>query len=189
MSHLGDLAAALVDNELSHDARDKALSHVTGCDECRLEVDRQRRLRSMLANQADPEMPAGLAAKLLAIADQPAADVSVPRRRRSWPILQAAAFAPASTRPTGARGPVTTAPTGRVDRVRGRLGVRRVLAGSAVAIALTAGLATAGGPTATAGPARVPPVDMFVQQHTLMTARLPFGDPGAGVVENVVFGR
>lgn len=191
MSHLGDLAAALVDNALSHDARDKALGHVAGCAECKQEVDRQRRLRSLLANQADPEMPVGLSARLLAIADEQTpgdgAGEMDKRRQRRWPVLAAAAFAPASTRPAGPRRPVANAPSGRPHQARRR--VRRALAGSAVALALTAGLATAGGPTATAGPATTPPVEQFVQQHTIMTARLPFGDAGAGVVETVVFGR
>lgn len=54
MSHLDDLAAALVDNELSHDDRDRALRHIIDCGPCRAEVDAQRRLKALLANQADP---------------------------------------------------------------------------------------------------------------------------------------
>ena len=83
---LGDLAAALVDNELSHDQRDRALSHITGCTGCRSEVDAQRRLKALLANQADPAFPAGLTGLLLDVQRDAARplhpDVVRPRRRR-----------------------------------------------------------------------------------------------------------
>lgn len=189
--HLGDLAAALVDNELSHDARDRALAHLTRCAECRAEVDAQRRLRSLLANQADPEFPSGLGARLRAISTDGEQDGRPPARiRRPWPLIGAAAFAPSQTRPAGLRRrPRESAPTGRPAHLRARRTVRRALAGSAAALALTAGLAVVGGPTASSGPSTTPPVDTFVREHTVMTARLPFGDAGAGVVESVVLGR
>lgn len=191
MKHLGDLAAALADNELSHDARDKALSHLTRCAQCRREVDQQRRLRSLLANQGDPVPPSGLAARLGAIAEAqaPPPAGSESRRGRRWQLLAAAAFAPAPSRLAGTRRPHFAGPAGRPGQASGRRTLRRAIAGSAVALALTAGLATAGGPTASKGPATSPPVDRFVQEHTVMTARLPFGDAGAGVVESVVLGR
>jgi anti-sigma factor RsiW len=84
MSHLDDLAAALVDNELDHDARDRALSHITRCAPCRAEVDAQRRLKALLANQADPEVSIDLTMRLLVLsrtATGPANDVVRLRRR------------------------------------------------------------------------------------------------------------
>lgn len=188
MSHLGDLAAALVDNELSHDARDRALSHVSRCAECHAEVDRQRRLRSLLANQSDPQLSAEFSARLRAIADEGAPSTAAGQRStRRWSVGAVAAFAPASSRPRPG-SPRAVRPAGR-GKSRGRRTIRRALAGSAAAMALTAGLAAAGGPTATAGPATTPPIDRYVREHTVMTARLPFGDAGAGVVEYVVLGR
>lgn len=198
--HLGDLAAALADNELSADARDKALAHLAGCAECRFEVDGQRRLRSLLANQADPELPSDLAARLRSVAADAGTPIDLSQRRsRRWPLLAAASFAPATsapssnpsvpTGPAGVRRPRLSRPGERPGRARRSRTVRRALAGSAVALALTAGLASAGGPTASGGPAKTPPVDRFVQEYTVMTARLPFGDAGAGVVESVVLGR
>jgi anti-sigma factor RsiW len=83
--HLGDLAAALADNELGHDQRDRALSHITACGACRREVDAQRRLKALLANQADPEVTAAFTIRLVAIATTAAGpnhpDVVRPRRR------------------------------------------------------------------------------------------------------------
>ena len=84
MSHLDDLCAALADNELCDEQRDRALSHIAGCDECRYEVDAQRRLKALLANQADPEVPFTLTARLLVIATTacgPNHDDVVRRRR------------------------------------------------------------------------------------------------------------
>lgn len=58
MSHLGDLGAALVDDELEPDARLRALTHLSGCASCRHEVDQlerlKRRLRAMSALSAGP---------------------------------------------------------------------------------------------------------------------------------------
>jgi anti-sigma factor RsiW len=82
---LGDLAAALADNELDHDQRDRALSHIAGCAACRGEVDAQRRLKALLANQSDPEVSNALTARLLDVSRVAAGpthpDVVRPRRR------------------------------------------------------------------------------------------------------------
>lgn len=194
MSHLGDIVAALVDNELSHDGRDRALAHVAGCAECRAEVDRQRRLKALLANQADPAPSADLQGRLRAIADagpgaSPSrvadglrvAESAGARRRRSWFPATAAAFAPAPTRPSGRTA--AARPAGR------RRTVRRVVAGSASALALTMALAAVGGATEPGAPGKVtPPVDQFLQQHVQTTGRLPLGDTGASFAE-VTFTR
>jgi anti-sigma factor RsiW len=83
--HLGETAAALVDGELGHDQRDRALAHITSCDECRAEVDAQRRLKALLANQADPYVSASLTARLLAVPRDAGgtAKPDVVRRRRT----------------------------------------------------------------------------------------------------------
>lgn len=200
MSHLGDLVAALVDGELSHDGRDRALAHVAGCAECRAEVDRHRRLKALLANQADPQPSADLQARLRGISSTtsgtPAGSIAgglagglrvgepaPARTRRSWLPATAAAFGPAPARPArrssagGAGAPGPTRPGAR------RRTVRRLVAGSASALALTAALVAVGS-TEPGAPGKVtPPVDQFLQEHTRTTARLPLGDPGVGFVE------
>jgi anti-sigma factor RsiW len=94
--HLGELAAALVDGELDHDQRDRALAHITYCDECRAEVDAQRRLKALLANQSDPEASPALAARLLAVPRDAAGstkrDVVRPSARRRRRAPRAAAY-------------------------------------------------------------------------------------------------
>jgi hypothetical protein len=68
--HLGELAAALVDGALDHAARDRALSHLTLCDDCRAEVDAQRRMKAQLAAMDGPGLPPGLAARLSSLPDR-----------------------------------------------------------------------------------------------------------------------
>lgn len=45
MSHLGERLTALVDGELGHDERDRALAHLAACDLCRAEADALRALK------------------------------------------------------------------------------------------------------------------------------------------------
>ncbi|HEX8002260.1 MAG TPA: hypothetical protein VF519_06160 [Mycobacteriales bacterium] len=169
MSHLDDLTAALVDNELSHDARDRALAHITRCDECRGEVDAQRRLKALLMNQPDPDVPAGLTARLLDVA-----------RTAGGPNT-----------PDVVRGASTVAgpPRRRVARRPAERASLRTRAAtySALGVALVAGVAAVGGDS---GDRRVrPPVETFVEDHAATTGRLgPLNDPAGSVVLSS-FGR
>ncbi len=170
MSHLDDLAAALVDNELSHDARDRALAHITRCDGCRAEVDAQRRLKALLANQSDPEMPAGLNARLLDLA-----------RTASGPSNDTDVVRGASTRPGPPRRRVARRPAERAS-LRSRAATY-----SALGVALVAGVAAVGGEKA-GQPVR-PPVESYVEDHAATTGRLgPLNDPAGSVILSS-FGR
>ncbi|MFE6284700.1 anti-sigma factor family protein [Streptomyces sp. NPDC057877] len=62
--HLGDRLAALVDGELSHDARERVLAHVATCAKCKAEVDAQRRLKNVFAEAAPPPPSESLLARL-----------------------------------------------------------------------------------------------------------------------------
>ncbi|MFK0043051.1 zf-HC2 domain-containing protein [Streptomyces sp. NPDC090741] len=62
--HLGDRLAALVDGELSHDARERVLAHLATCAKCKAEADAQRRLKSLFVESAPPPLSAGLLARL-----------------------------------------------------------------------------------------------------------------------------
>jgi len=57
---LGDVAAALVDGELDHAARERAHRHLAHCGPCRAEVDAQRRLKARLSGIEHREPPAAL---------------------------------------------------------------------------------------------------------------------------------
>jgi hypothetical protein len=63
--HLGDRVAALVDGELTHDARDRVLAHLTSCAVCRAEVDAARAIKQRVAALATPEPPVEPSASLL----------------------------------------------------------------------------------------------------------------------------
>ncbi|OEJ25160.1 hypothetical protein AR457_12525 [Streptomyces agglomeratus] len=62
--HLGDRLAALVDGELSHDVRERVLSHLATCAKCKAEADAQRRLKSVFSTAAPPPPSEGLLARL-----------------------------------------------------------------------------------------------------------------------------
>ena len=64
--HLAEEAlAAYVDGLLSPAADERAERHLRGCAECRAEVDGQREAKALMAAAPDPQLPAGLLAKLL----------------------------------------------------------------------------------------------------------------------------
>jgi anti-sigma factor RsiW len=166
VNHLDDLTSALVDGELDHDQRDRALSHITGCDSCRAQVDAERRLKALLANQSDPQVSTDLTARLLAVPrvaggpDHP----DVVRRAARQP-----------RRPAGAR-------PARTRRAR-------TATFSALGVALVAGVAAAGG--GSDAPRVRPPVATFVDEHTATTTgRLgPLNDPAGSIVLVSSYGR
>ncbi|KAB2341361.1 anti-sigma factor family protein [Actinomadura rudentiformis] len=53
MSCLGERLTALVDGELGHEERDRALAHLARCERCRTEADALRRLKGRLRGLAD----------------------------------------------------------------------------------------------------------------------------------------
>ncbi|OAR24670.1 hypothetical protein A8W25_20085 [Streptomyces sp. ERV7] len=72
--HLGDRLAALVDGELSHDARERVLSHLVTCPKCKAEADAQRRVKSVFAQTAPPAPSEGLLARLQGLPGGPGGD-------------------------------------------------------------------------------------------------------------------
>ncbi|MFI6346534.1 anti-sigma factor family protein [Streptomyces sp. NPDC050560] len=66
--HLGDRLAALVDGELSHDARERVLAHLATCARCKAEADAQRRLKSVFAEAAPPPPTESFLARLQGLA-------------------------------------------------------------------------------------------------------------------------
>jgi anti-sigma factor RsiW len=71
--HLGDLGTALVDDQLSPEARDTALAHLADCPDCRRDVEQQRRLKARLRGLTEPTLPLTLALRLSALKPPPAA--------------------------------------------------------------------------------------------------------------------
>ncbi|GAA1277791.1 hypothetical protein GCM10009677_34850 [Sphaerisporangium rubeum] len=158
MSHLGERASALVDGELGHAERERALAHLTFCADCRAELDAIRALKSRLRSLPPPGMPGDLTASLLRMAEPGG---PLPPRVRPFPAPASYSLtgAPADNRPrrgASLRGPGRTGPGRRAGYVA--VGV----ASAAVAIGT---LFMVGGPENR--PAA--PVEMFANQHRTTT--------------------
>jgi anti-sigma factor RsiW len=168
--HLGELAAALVDGELDHDARDRVLAHLAHCAPCRAEVDDQRRAKAVLSALDDVPVPPALEGALLSLPGHAAGTGGELGRRGD-------ARRPDTRRPAGRRG------RGRATRVPSAHRPRRVryLVGGASFVLAGLGAAVIAGGQAT-GPSVTPQVDRFVVEHVATTGELPFNDPAVGAV-------
>ncbi len=92
--HLGEQIAPLVDGQLDHDDRDRALAHLACCPSCQWEVAELRRLKARLAALGGPALPGCVADRLLRMAA-----VAVPARfatdnRRAHPVAPVVPVAP-----------------------------------------------------------------------------------------------
>lgn len=167
---LGDLLSALVDGELDHAARERALVHLAGCAACRADVEDQRRLKVRLATLAADAPSAELSSRLLALSVpgvEPAARPTAPQR----PVTVRSARGPA-----GAARPAS--------RRHGR-GLRRAAAvgGSFVVAGMAAALVLGGRPAGGASTPIDPGADVFVVEHVSTTSELPLREPvGAATV-------
>ncbi len=151
--HLGEVAAALVDGELDHVARERAHRHLAHCGSCRAEVDAQRRLKATLSGLVAAPAPDALAARLLAL-QVPGTD------RVEAPV---GPVRPATVRPPA--GPRNRRPRGRGVR-------RRTAVGTAVAALGVVALAL-GSPQRTATTPVDPATDSFVVEHVDTTSEVP----------------
>ncbi|MBO3750855.1 zf-HC2 domain-containing protein [Streptosporangiaceae bacterium NEAU-GS5] len=69
MSHLGERVSALIDGELGHSERERALAHLTFCADCRAEVDAFRALKARLRAMESPGMPVDVTMALLRMSE------------------------------------------------------------------------------------------------------------------------
>ncbi|MBG0833444.1 zf-HC2 domain-containing protein [Planomonospora sp. ID67723] len=157
MSHLGERVSALVDGELNHHERDRALAHLTFCADCRAEVDTMRALKSRLRSLDGPSMPADLTVSLLRMAEPGG---PLPPRERPFPVARTFGGAPIPSMHSIA--PPDNRPRGRaVGAPRRSRRAGYVAVGFASAAVALGTLFVVGG--AESGP-RVPPADMFANQ-------------------------
>ncbi|GAA4522469.1 MULTISPECIES: anti-sigma factor family protein [Nonomuraea] len=82
MAHLEERISALVDGELNHAERERALAHLTFCADCRREVESVRALKSRLRSLETPALPADLTMSLLRMAEPGG---PLPPRERPFP--------------------------------------------------------------------------------------------------------
>ena len=152
--HLGDRMAALVDGELDHDERDRALVHLARCAECRLAVQQERWVKARLQSLPAGEPSAAMLSSLFATTGSPST---------GSPAMLAL---PAATTRRGRPG-LVLAGAGSVSAAM--FGVAYLLGGS-------------GPSSAPVAPTVSPPVGQFSVQLGGTTQGPPFADPAVGVV-------
>jgi hypothetical protein len=175
MSHLGDRISALVDGELGHQDRDRALAHVAHCADCRAEVEAQRGVKHLLAGARVPRPDPETIAALHALA---APGGPVPPRARTMPRGPVVPdLPPPGRRPRGGRAD-SRRPAHRAAR-RARV----VTAGTLSVAGLLLGTAfVAGGSSGSSNGPVVPPVAELSVEHGRTSTAVTVGDPGVGLM-------
>ena len=194
MTHLGDRIAALVDGELGHQDRDRALAHVAHCARCRQELEEQRAVRALLAGSAAPAPSAQTVEALLSLATPGG---PLPPRARTMPqgplvpeLPPPGRFGrPVGRMPRGSRASRRAAnradsrrPGDTSVRREGSAGRGRLVAASALSVAglVLATAFVAGGADSGGGPA-APPVAQLTVEHGRTATAVTVGDPTFGL--------
>jgi len=177
--HLGDRIAAFIDGELPHDARDRVLTHLTTCPECRAAVDAERAAKARVAAIEGPGPSDDLTRRLLALAEP---GEPLPPRRRGVNGSTRAPSVPVggrqvAWRPVGRRvaGPPAAGPSAGGPRRNHRL--QFVAAAGVGVVAVALGAAVVIGGREQPGPALGPGEDWFAVEHAATTGGLPLVDP------------
>jgi anti-sigma factor RsiW len=180
MTHLGERLTALVDGELGHDERDRALVHLAGCDQCRAEADALRALKRRLRAMGDMLPAESLLGRLQAMGEPGDPLPPVVRRLPGQSRVPAGAR---STRPARPTRPRDTRPAGngtrRAAATRRRLPRGRYLvAGAATLAVLGIGSAAfAAGSDPRSLPRVAPSIEQFAVEHALTSGDVPLTDP------------
>lgn len=180
MSHLGERLSALVDGELGHGDRERALRHLAVCEQCRFEAEMLRRLKRRLHGLGGPGPSGDLMLRLLSMSD-PGEPLPPPM----------SPFPGTGTSPGG--GPLSSGGFGGMSGFGGgtatavavpaqpsrtrsalrRRGGRYALAGaSLMALALSTAFAVGGEPTE-GTPSVTPSMDAFAVEHALTSGGVP----------------
>lgn len=173
MSHLGERLTALVDGELGHDERERALGHLTACAECRAEAEELRGVKRRLGAFGDVTPSDALMRRLHALGE-PGDPLPPPLRRLPGQARPPAVARPRDTRPARTRPRRAAAVPRRVPR-------GRYLAASAAAFAVLGlgSVAFAAGSEPGSVPRVTPSVEQFAVEHALTSGDIPLTDPRA----------
>lgn len=163
MAHLGERVSALVDGELNHHERERALAHLTFCADCRHEVESMRALKSRLRSLDTPAMPADLTMSLLRMAEPGG---PLPPRERPFPsrtfggvpIPGPHTIAPLDNRPRRDAGGGASGP--------GRGGRRRSAYVAVGVVSAAVALGTFFAASGAGQNARTPPVELWKVQQS-----------------------
>ena len=170
MTHLGVRLTALIDGELDHDERERALCHLASCEQCRDEADALRGLKRRLGALADPG-PSDRLLRGLRAMGEPGGPVPPPVPRMPGESRRPAVARPRDTRPSG--GPSRRS-SARRRMPRGRY----LLAGAATLAVLGIGSAAfAAGSEPRSLPRVTPSVEQFAVEHALTSGDIPLTAP------------
>lgn len=170
MSHLGERLTALVDGELSHDERDKALVHLAACEQCRSEADALRVLKRRLRAMGDA-LPSDALLERLQAMGEPGGPV--PPAIRSMPG-QGRTHAPTKlTRPRDTRPAARRAAASPRRMPRGRY----LVVGAATLAVLGIGSAAFAAGSDPRAPRVSPSIEQFAVEHALTSGDVPLTDP------------
>lgn len=164
---LGEVAAALVDGELDHNARERAQRHLAHCTTCRAEVEAHRSLKARLArlNLDAPAPDRALTDRLLVLSalgpDRLATGPAGPAR----PVTLRSPAGPGRSRSLG--------PSRSRTRQRRSGGLRRRTAAGSAVVALGVLVLALGSPQGSASTPVDPATDSFVVQHVDTTSEVP----------------
>ena len=177
-SCLGQAMSGLVDGELGHADRERALGHLAHCAPCRAEVEALRRTKALLAAAPAPAPAAALLARLGALA--------VPGVPPVLPVPSGAARpAVGFRRPGGPRRPAGLGPPPAPGPGRPRRPTRRVAAAGLAVLGVGVALALGGQrpvpPTTPVDPSTA----SFVSDYYSTSSEIPLTDP-AGSASVVV---
>jgi hypothetical protein len=180
-AHIGDLAAALVDDQLEQGTRNLVLLHLGCCAGCRADVEEQRQLKARLHALGTPGLPCGLIARLGALSDP-----ALPDEGPLHDLLADESEPLATVLPIAS--PLQAA--GRSSMMRNPARGRRMLVGAASLLLVGAGTAVAvggDGQTAPAGPSTSTFSTSFSTPLTgtpgsPKTSGMPLTDPAFGAV-------
>ncbi|WP_205717434.1 anti-sigma factor family protein [Actinomadura soli] len=204
MSCLGERLTALVDGELGHEERDRALAHLARCDHCRDEVASLRKLKGRLRGLDETdELPSPdfltrlrtlpAAAGSTAPGDVPPAPAGPLSEPLADPFAGGAArhaarplrSATRPVRPSNSARPRDNRPAGRAAAALGVQPRRRYLVMGAATLFLGLGGASyvvGGGDDA---PTVTPAFDRYAVQHALTSGDAPMTDPLTDPVNQV----
>jgi hypothetical protein len=161
--HVGDLGAALVDEQLDPATRELVLLHMIGCVMCRHDVEEQRQLKARLQSLSEPGLPFSLFSKLSAL-DKPSVFAPV--------LAPAVESAPVETQV--AAGHLLTHSSFFRDAHRGR----RLLVGAASFLLVGAGAAlAAAGDGQPASPTQSTANVLTTSNATEVNQSVPMNDP------------
>jgi anti-sigma factor RsiW len=203
VSCLGERLTALVDGELGHEERERALAHLAGCTRCRDEADQIRKLKGRLRGLSGLPAPDGVddlptgdfLSRLRSLPGSlPGAEPDVPAEPPS--AASSAVPAPQLVRPRSSTRPARPSRAGRPrdNRPAARTAAtaavrtqprRRYLVVGAATLFLGLGTASYAAGGRQDAPTVTPAFDRFAVEHALTSGDAPMTDPLTDPVNQV----